>query len=177
MDIEAAAPAGVIADDRLREGYSYWRHKAAGAPMPRRAHIDPTEIPKLLPFVRLVDVIGPGKFRYRLVGDEARHHHTVNPTGRYIDEVLSPPSGPRIIALYEECVRERRPLYVEHEYILPNGGELCRLSKVLYLPLSESGSTVHQVLCLHVIAGPSSMARLGIDLWAQPYRELAHVRL
>lgn len=177
MGVEAEAPASAITDDRLREGYSYWRRKAADAPMPRRADIDPTEIPKLLPYVRLVDVIGPGKFRYRLVGNEARHHHTVNPMGRYIDEVLSPPSGPRIIALYEECVRERRPLYVEHEYILPNGKELCRLSKVLYLPLAENEDTVRQVLCLHVIAGPSSMARLGIDLWAQPYRELVHIPL
>lgn len=167
----------LISDERLREGYGYWRRKAAGRRMPRRADIDPAEIPRLLPYVRLVDVVEQRRFRYRLVGTETRQHHTIDPTGRYLDEVLSAPSGPRIIALYAECVRDRRPIYVEHEFILPNGSGVYRLSKVLYTPLSEDGIAVTQVLVFHVIAASSAVPQPDLDMWAQPYRELVHAPL
>ena len=165
--------ASVIADERLRDGYAYWCQKAAGGKLPRRRDIDPADIAHLLPHVRLVDVIAPGRFRYRLVGSEAREHHLTNPTGRYVDEMLSPPAGPRVVALYDECVRDRRPIYVEHEFVMPSG--LRRLSKVLYTPLSEDGTAVSQVLVFHVIVAPKEPRDL--DLWAQPYRELVHAPL
>lgn len=174
MAEETLRAESVIADERLRNGYIYWARKAGGRMAPRRSDIDPAEIPYLLPYVRLVDVLGSGRFRYRLVGTEASRHHTTNPTGRYVDEVLSPPAGPRVVALYHECVRERRPIYVEQEYVLPNGTGLYRLSKVLFTPLSEDQVTVSQVLVFHVIAAPVPQQAIAVDLWAQPYRELVH---
>jgi hypothetical protein len=173
--IVATDSAAIIADERLRKGFEYWRQKAAGR-LPRRAEIDPVDIPHLLPHVRLVDVEEAGRFRYRLVGSEARLHHATNPTGRYVDEALSPPAGPRIVALYEECVRERRPLYVEQEYVLPNGSGVRRLSKVLFTPIAEDGKNVSQVLVFHVVSAPSSTALDG-EIWRHPYRELVHVLL
>jgi hypothetical protein len=149
--------------------------KAAGGKLPRRADIDPTEIPHLLPHVRLVDVVRPGWFRYRLVGTEARQHHITDPTGKYLHEVLSPPSGPRIVAFHDECVCDRRPLYVEMEFDLPTG--LRRLSRVLYTPLSENGVAISQIFVLHVIAARLPARQAGLDLWAQPYRELVHAPL
>ena len=53
-------------DARLEEAYRYWQRKAATRAMPCRADIDPTEIPKLLPDVMLVDVLPGGRYRYRL---------------------------------------------------------------------------------------------------------------
>lgn len=171
--VRDAALSSLITDERLREGYDYWCRKAAGDRLPRRADIDPTEIPHLLPHIRIVDVVEQGRFRYRLVGTETRREHQFDPTGHYLDEVLSPPSGPRIIALYEKCVRERRPLYVEHEFVLPNGSGVYRLSKVLFTPLSEDGIAVTKVLVFHVILA-TSVTQRGLDMWAQPYRELVH---
>src|SRR6185437_1988403 len=127
--------ARIIADDRLKDGYAYWCRKASAGSLPRRSDIDPTEIPHLLPHIRLVDVVGPGRFRYRLVGSETRLHHSINPVGHYVDELLQPPAGPRVVALYQQCVRGAVPLYVEHEFILPNANRVARLSKVLYTPL------------------------------------------
>jgi hypothetical protein len=173
MAAQGQEAVSVIADERLRDGYAYWCRKAAGGKLPCRHDIDPAEIPHLLPHVRLVDVVAPGRFRYRLVGSETREHHLTNPTGRYVDEMLSPPAGPRVVALYDECVRDRRPLYVEHEFVQPNG--LRRLSRVLFTPLSENGTTISQVLVFHAIAAPKGSADL--DLWAQPYREPVHAPL
>ena len=175
MAVQIAEAASIITDERLKDGYAYWRRKSAGRKMPRRADIDPTEIPHLLPHIRLIDVVGPGRFRYRLLGTEVRLHHIADPTGRFLDEVLSPPAGPRIVALHDECVGNRGPVYVEMQFDLPNGAR--RVSKVLYTPLSEDGVAVSQVLAFHVIAIPLATQRADLDLWAQPYRELVHALL
>jgi hypothetical protein len=81
-----------------------------------------------------------------------------------------------MIEVYAECVRDRRPIYVEHEFIQPNGRDVYRLSKALYTPLSEDGIAVNQVLVFHVLIAPSA-PQLGLDLWAQPYRALVHAPL
>jgi hypothetical protein len=171
-----AALGSLITDERLREGYAYWCREAVGGRLPRRADIDPVEIPHLLPHIRIVDVIEQGRFRHRLVGIETRQQHKSDPTGHFLDEVLSRASGQRIIEVYAECVRERRPIYVEHEFVQPNGRGIYRLSKALYTPLSEDGIAVNQVLVFHVLVAPAS-AQLGLDLWAQPYRALVHAPL
>ena len=41
----------------LVEFLEYWRGKCDGRAMPARADIDPLEIPRLLPYVYLVDVL------------------------------------------------------------------------------------------------------------------------
>src|SRR5690242_1355091 len=50
--------------------YDYWRSKAPGEGLlPGRRHIDPVDIPRLLPNVWLLDVVDdPRRFRVRLVG-------------------------------------------------------------------------------------------------------------
>ena len=80
---EASEVASPITEPRLRQVYDYWRCKATGRAMPRRADIDPTEIPKLLPDVMLVDVLPQGRYRYRLIGTENSVAHGMNATGRY----------------------------------------------------------------------------------------------
>ena len=81
--------------------------------MPRRADIDPIEIPKLLPHVMLVENAG-GRYRYRLIGTENERAHGINATGCYLDDVLKGDEyRSHVISLYDACVRERRPLYSE----------------------------------------------------------------
>src|SRR5579885_3127635 len=55
-----------IRDDRLQQVYDYWRGKTGARGLPSRRDIDPTEIPHLLPHLMLVDVLGNGRYRYRL---------------------------------------------------------------------------------------------------------------
>ena len=102
--LEAPVPAASpITDARLQEAFEYWRGKAAGRPMPCRADIDPTEIPRLLPHVMLVDVLDGGRYRYRLIGTENASAHGFEATGRYLDEVL-PGSEYKahVLGLYDE---------------------------------------------------------------------------
>jgi hypothetical protein len=52
--------AQTISDSRLLRAHSYWREKSAGRPFPDRRDIDPVEIPDLLPFIVLWDVLPEG---------------------------------------------------------------------------------------------------------------------
>jgi hypothetical protein len=174
---DARRSAAVISDPRLLEGYLYWRGKAADRRMPRRADIDPIEIPRLLPHVRLIDVVGPGRYRYRLVGTEIQTFHGSNPTGRYVHEVLAGPIGARVVAVYDECVRDRRAIYFENEVVAPDGSGLHRRSKVLFAPLSADDSTVSQVLVFQIVLAANQFARGATDLYAGPYTEIIHAPL
>ena len=65
---ERASP---ITDPELQEALDYWRCKASGKALPRRADIDPLDIPKLLPHLMLVEGSSVCRYRYRLIGTEA----------------------------------------------------------------------------------------------------------
>jgi PAS domain-containing protein len=170
-------PTNVITDARLLAGYQYWRRKAAGRGMPCRADIDPAEIPALLPHVRLVDVIGPGRYRYRLVGTAVQELHRVNPTGRFVHEALSGPIGERIVALYDECVRMGRALYFEAEFLDLDGSGLHRRSKVVFAPISADGRCVSQVLVFQTTLAADRFATRTVDAYAGAYAEIAHAVL
>jgi len=189
---DAAVPAGDVlpphsrlealalpfTDSRLETAYRYWQSKSGDSGMPRRADIDPTEIPKLLPDVMLVDVTPDGRYRYRLIGTENVRAHGVNATGRYLDEVVPGAEyKAHVIALYDECVRERRPLYSECLFMSPHRQAPERHTKALFLPLSEDGDSVNIVfvvqLCVFIARGTRD--RHFLD--APPYREITHILL
>jgi hypothetical protein len=133
--------------ERIRALAAYWQSKRAGRAMPRRADIDPTEIPANLPNIFLLDVLPDGDYRYRLMGTAL-----VNGTGRDLTgRLLSEVHGPRpeaygqLKALFDQVVRDKRPVYsrgsvfwlADDEYRRFEGG---------YFPLSEDGETVNIVL-------------------------------
>lgn len=146
--------------------------------MPRRADIDPIDIPKLLPDLMLVDVRPAGRYRYRLIGTENAEAHGVHATGRYLDEVL-PGSEYKahVLGLYDKCVEVRRPLYSECLFLSPHDRRPERQTKVLFLPLSEDGTTVNQVLVVQVFfyLDHATRARHFIDV--RPFREIDHLLL
>src|SRR5579864_7045143 len=80
-DIELQ-PTSPITDPRLQQAFDYWQSKRAGRLMPRRADLDPVDIPKLLPHIMLTDVVGPGRYRYRLIGTEIEQAQGMHATGR-----------------------------------------------------------------------------------------------
>jgi len=172
---ESASP---IADPRLREAHDYWRCKLAGRALPRRADIDPTEIPRLLPDVMLVDVLPEGRYRYRLIGTKNTQAHGMSATGRYLDDVLPGPEyKAHVIALYDECVGARRALYSECVFMAPGRQAPERHTKVLFMPLAEDGETVNMVFVMQVFFYIDQATRERHFIDARPYKEIAHVLL
>jgi hypothetical protein len=174
--VAARAAASPITDARLQSALTYWQRQSAGKAMPGRSDIDPTDIPKLLPNVMLVEVLASGRYRYRLIGTENDKAHGVNATGQYLDEVLPGPEyRTHVLELYDECVRSRRALYSECLFSSPQQQAPERHRKVLFLPLSEDGETVNQVLVIQVFLYIDDATRQRHFIDARPYEEIAHV--
>ena len=164
-----------IADPRLQQAYDYWAQKGTERALPWRADIDPTEIPRLLPDLMLVDVLPSGRYRYRLIGTANQQAHGVNATGRYLDEVLPGPEyKTHVLELYDECVAWRRPLYSECLFMSPRYLEPERHTKVLFLPLAEDGETVTMVLVAQVFFYIDQATRDRHFIEPRPYKEITH---
>lgn len=71
-----------------RQLYDYWLEKAAGRKMPSRTDINPTQIPRILPSISLVD-INPelGQSRIRLAGTRLREIYDREITGMCIEDL------------------------------------------------------------------------------------------
>jgi hypothetical protein len=174
----SAATLAPITDARLQNALDYWQRQSAGKAMPRRAEIDPIAIPKLLPHVMLVEVLSSGRYRYRLIGTENAEAQGMNATGRYLDEVLPGPEyKAHVLGLYDECVRSRRPLYSECLFISAHERAPERHTKVLFLPLSDDGEMVNQVLVIQVFFYIDATTRQRHFIEARPFEEISHVLL
>ncbi len=74
-------------DPILGPAYEYWRSKCGARAMPRRRDIDPTEIPRLLPNLQIVEIVGT-RIRYRLAGTAIVEAYGEELAGKYIDEMF-----------------------------------------------------------------------------------------
>lgn len=134
---------------RLRELFQYWDQRRRGRTMPRRADIDPVDFPLHLPRILLVDVEGEddagiGCYRYRVVGTKEAEVRGRDPTGLTVREAFFGPSLDDVLDCYETVRRQGTYLYDPKPYRTKDG----RWSNdhTLFLPLSEDGLTVSQVL-------------------------------
>lgn len=92
--------------------YAYWLAKRGSRPMPRRADLDPAEIPApLLPGITLVDVVADSRrYVYRLVGTmevEVRGH---DPTGKSVAEAFFGENAEDATECYDRVVATRAPV-------------------------------------------------------------------
>jgi hypothetical protein len=140
----------------IRDLMAYWQGKCAGRVMPRRADIDPVDIPSHLRDVFLLDVLDGGKdFRYRLIGTRIVAGMGRDATGRRITELYrrQPEAATALVQLFGKGVAEKRPVFVRGRiFWLPTRD--VRLFEAGYLPLSEDGVTVNMVLAEFLVVRP-----------------------
>jgi hypothetical protein len=71
-----------------RQLFDYWLQCCAGRKMPSRSDIKPTQVPRLLPGISLIDVAGDlGKSKIRLAGTRLREIHDREITGLMIEDL------------------------------------------------------------------------------------------
>ena len=147
--------ADLVPNPLLNQLYQYWRSKRGARRMPRRADIDPLEIPAdIWPHTMLLDVIWEGsqtpRFRYRRVGEVFWRDSPHDPTGHFVDEVLPEQGGYRqyVVGIYEEMARRRAAMYTASSFTLEGRPEPAVTQRVS-LPLSNDGETVNMVLAAH----------------------------
>ena len=129
--------------------------------MPRRCDVDPAEIPRLLPFVMLVEVLEkPLDFRFRLVGTEIDAITAVGLRGQRFSE--SPHLGPssNVWNDYVSVATTHRPLTGKVDYV--GADRHVRAIRHCLMPLSDDGERVNMVfVAVEVVRGKETFAATG----------------
>jgi hypothetical protein len=157
-----------IGDARLVELYRYWDERRGEHFAPRRADIHPGDIPRLLPYLLLVDVLPGPRYRYRLVGTEVERVFGTKMTGRAIDELMRGEYLDFINGLYRAIIERRTPVYSENTY----SNDAFRTHRLM-LPLSEDGENVSMVLAGQVFLRRSGGSTHTVFVTQDTFRRAA----
>jgi hypothetical protein len=132
-------------DAVLARAYEYWLAKRGDRQMPRRRDIDPRDLVPLLPYLQLTDLVdGTARIRYRLVGTAIVATYGLEPTGKYMDEVLSGERLDYVRGVYRTMCAAKASVLVSNRYVSRSTLEL-RAHRVI-MPLSNDGVTINQAL-------------------------------
>lgn len=144
---------------KIRGMLDYWRGINRSDRLPGRQHIDPADIPSLLPNVWLIDIerAPHPRARYRLIGTSIVRAFDRDHTGRYLDEVHPDFADSKVWSYMSGVVANAHP---DWRFGIPhlNGlGEFVRLERI-YLPLATDGLQVDMILALSVF-----LDRFGVE--------------
>ena len=137
---------GAFASAELNEIHAYWLAKRGQRRMPARQDIEPTEIPRLLRNVMLIDVFhDPPRFRYRLIGTNVVDATGENRTGECFDSVDFFAANPIVREQYAAAVATGEPVHSLEPFYRLDTGRAYAVERLL-LPLSSDGATVDMLL-------------------------------
>ncbi len=146
----AGEPGKAILELPLRQLYAYWAGKRSGRTWPARADILPSEIPAILPFVVLADVLEDGvseggrHFRLRLVGTDVAFG--IDPTGQLLHEAV--PEGPyraHVTALFQRGAAGPGALYSRTRYDYADVAGPRTIARI-FMPLATDGEVIDMML-------------------------------
>ncbi len=131
----------------LAAALRYWRSKKTGDLLPGRDAIDPLELPSVLPWLNLVDVIKDGnkyRFRHRLIGTGLVERFGRDSTGAWFDDIYDPEVARRHMAYLSEVVRDKRIDVARVPMPIPEKNFITYTR--LVLPLASDGTTVDMIM-------------------------------
>lgn len=132
----------------LREAHAYWLDKRGDLPVPLRGAIEPTEIPRLLPNLFLVEVpqLQPMRFRIRLIGTAFRRFFPADLTGLEIGEESFGSDGARFCADWREVLERGQPRWARIRQTVDRDGIADIHLTGLVMPLSRDGTATDMLL-------------------------------
>lgn len=130
-----------------RRLYEYWSSKRpCDAVLPGRQHVDPLEIPSLLPHLFLIDVERqPLRFRYRVVGTQLEPELGGKLTGMWLDEVFEDFGGSLLEKQLMSVSQSGKPIHHKGP-LLPSIDKGFLWIERLILPLARDGSTIDMLM-------------------------------
>lgn len=153
-----------------RELFDYWLQSAGDRRMPARSDLDPLKVPRLLPYLGVIDLRdGLDQGLFRLAGTRLRDVYGKEITGKRIGEVFAGECAAYWSRVHGHVAGKGLPAFGA-----TRGPAKGRDHVVLFwlrLPLSDDGSRVDRILC-HDVAGPSHAARVASELTSCPYPRL-----
>ncbi len=134
-----------VASAKVEQFLAYWQSKCVGDCPPPRSAIQPYDVPKLLPYLVLVDIEPAGmRIRYRLVGTHEVDANGSDFTGRYLDECDFTIAA-SLAECYRRLVMTRRPVFTTYEWHredLRGARGSVGASETGFFPLSSDGIVV-----------------------------------
>lgn len=152
---QGATPgAGPGTEIAIPDGYApeiaaiveYWTRIRPAEGLPGRQHVDPADIPELLPHLWMTDVFrDPWRFRLRLVGTAIVKHAGRDSTGKWCSEQFpnfEESAGYRDMV---RCADQGVPVFRTAKQL---AGDRPRQSQRVHLPLASDGLEVDIILSL-----------------------------
>lgn len=118
--------------------------------LPGRKHFDPTDVPRLLPNLWLMDVHrDPLRFWRRLVGTKIEEFAGMNLTGGWVGDRLSGTRLSGVHAYLMDVVESKQPNWRCGKSLIRFEKDYAELER-LYLPMADDGETVDMILAISV---------------------------
>ena len=146
---ELDAFAATLEVPQHRELFAYWRGKAKSGRLPLRKDIDPIDIPKLLPWLSLVEANWSGaspRFRFRVVGSSVAERFGRDATGLWFEDAYDQHYYELQTTTFTEVATAGRPslnhivppipdreYVICHRLIVPLAGENGRVEQMISL--------------------------------------------
>jgi hypothetical protein len=122
----------------LEDCFRFWRTRSVGGMVPRKASLDPVEMPlRILPFLFIYEQV-EGRFRCRLAGTGLCAAFQSDPTGRYLDDMILPTVKSHRVHLFERVVERSLPV-VYSGYVAEPGRTWIKFRRLL-LPIAIKGT-------------------------------------
>lgn len=152
---------------KIKALFDYWRsiHPAGAgqagalpALLPGRRHLDPVDIPELLPNIWMIDVLRDAergaspRFRFRLVGTEIVKFTGRDATGQPLDAVYPDYENTEAFRAHRAVAESGEPGYRKSGVISNPGRDYVEAER-LYLPLADDGKTVDIILVMTLYKG------------------------
>jgi hypothetical protein len=146
-------PGNVSEDchEKIRQIVEYWLSIHPPTGLPGRQHFDPMEIPGLLPYIRLLDVVGSlPRFRVRLLGTQVREYMGEEQTGRWLDEVFPNLHGSVTHVELVKTLTMKMPRWRKGKPAIALDRIFLEMERV-YLPFARDGRKVDMLLTFHLV--------------------------
>lgn len=134
----------------LQNLHNYWLERRRDGRLPSRADVDPIDLPSLLPYIILVDVLhDPLDFRYRLIGTKTVEVMGRDGTGKKFGELgYGEENLATLRRFYGLCAEERRPVFTRGSFLWADTVEKNWLDyELVRLPLADRQGRVDMLLC------------------------------
>lgn len=132
-------------DPKIQQAYAYWHRIHPSRRLPGRQHLDPTDIPQLLGYTRLLDIVGqPPRFMVRLIGTRFAERLGYDITGRFLDEVFEDFEGSSFQRRLVQTVESGKPIWSRGP-IRWFCQESYRTVERIHFPLARDGKTIDMI--------------------------------
>ncbi len=131
----------------VRRAYEYWLSlRPAPDLLPGRQHVDPVDIPGLLPNIWLIDIEGPPRiYRYRLVGTAIAAAMRGDCTGKTLQELMEGKPLADTLERMDRIVETGQPDRRVGPPLVKVENRFDRIERI-YLPLARNGEVIDMML-------------------------------